>query len=145
MKNHLIPLTIEDIKDRLKKMVVNNKDILPLHVFSLLVKNPKYDIDNFSQEIEDSETKIDVMKEIVAEMKEPDFDLVWNNTLHQLQTNSTEWKENHTKRCPVLLVPNAIFASCVNQIDGTRHFCSEEIINKFEYLIGEYEEIYDFC
>ena len=138
-------LTIEEIKDRLKKMVVNNKDILPLRVFSLLVKNPQYDIKNFSQEIEDSETEIDVMKEIVTKMKEPGFDLVWNNTLHQVKTNSPEWVKNHGKKCPILLVPNAIFASCVNQSDGTRHFCSEEIINKFEHLMGQYGEIYDFC
>ena len=38
--NALKPLTIDDIKDRLKAMVVNNDDVLPIHVFHILVKNP---------------------------------------------------------------------------------------------------------
>ena len=36
----LKPLTIDDIKDRLKSMVVNNDDVLPIHAFHILVKNP---------------------------------------------------------------------------------------------------------
>ena len=86
----LIPkaLTIEEIGEKLKNMIVAEGKYLPIIAVSFLVKNPNYNPTNFSQEIEDSEEEIDVLNEISIEMKKPGFDIIWNNTLYNIKTNS---------------------------------------------------------
>lgn len=90
-------LTIEEIGEKLKNMIVDEGKYLPMTFVSFLVKNPNYDPNKFSQEIEDSEKEIDVLNEMLVEMKKPGFDIIWNNTLHNVKTNSKRWRENHSK------------------------------------------------
>lgn len=90
-------LTIEEIGEKLKNMTVGEGKYLPMIFVSFLVKNPNYDPTNFSQEIEDSEKEIDVLNEMLVEMKKPGFDIIWNNTLNNIKTNSKRWSENHSK------------------------------------------------
>lgn len=136
-------LTIEEIGEKLKNMIVGEGKYFPISYVSCLVRNPNYDPTNFSQEIEDSEEEVDVLNEIIAKMKEPGFDIIWNNTLHNVKTNSKRWCENHSKKCPVLLLPNCMILQSETHETGVRDFYSEDNINKIKTVFEEYDEIYD--
>lgn len=137
-------LTIEEIGEKLRNMIVGEGKYLPITYVSFLVKNPNYDPTNFSQEIEDSEEEIDVLNEMLAEMKKPGFDIIWNNSLHNVKTNSKQWSENHSKKCQITLLKNRLILQSETHKDGVRDFYSEENINKIKTILEEYNEIYDF-
>lgn len=137
-------LTIEEIGEKLKNMTVGEGKYLPFCLVSFLVKNPNYDPTNFSQEIEDSEEEIDVLNEILAEMKKPGFDIIWNNTLHNVKHNSKRWCENHSKKCQVKFLANRLILQSEIHKTGERNFYNEDNINKIKTVIEEYSEIYDF-
>ena len=137
-------LTIEDIGEKLKNMIVGEGKYLPMAFVSFLVKNPNYDPTNFSQEIENSEEEIDVLNEMLVEMKTPGFDIIWNNTLHNVKTNSKRWCENHSKKCQVHLLANWMLLQSEIHENGVRDFYSEDNINKIKTILDEYNEIYDF-
>lgn len=137
-------LTIEEIGEKLKNMIVGEGKYLPIIFASFLVKNPNYDPTNFSLEIEDSEEEIDVLNEISEEMKKPSFDIIWNNTLHNVKTNSKRWCENHSKKCQVLLLSNWVILQSETHKNGMRDFYSEDNINKIKSVLEKYNEIYDF-
>lgn len=136
-------LTIEEIGEKLKNMTVGEGKYLPMIFVSFLVKNPNYDPTNFSQEIEDSEEEIDVLNEMLVEMKKPGFDIIWNNTLNNIKTNSKRWSENHSKKCQVHLLANWMLLQSEMHENGERDFYSEDNINKIKTVINEYNEIYD--
>ena len=136
-------LTIEEIGEKLKNMTVGEGKYLPFCLVSFLVKNPNYDPTNFSQEIEDSEEEVDVLNEMLAEMKKPGFDIIWNNTLHNVKTNSKRWRENHSKKCQVQLLANWLILQSEIHKTGERDFYSEDNINKIKTVLKEYNEIYD--
>lgn len=100
--NELRPLTMDEIKDRLIKMEVGINGQLPIKFFGFIVKQPEYDIDNFSQEIEDS------------------------------------------KKCQAKMLVNRFVAQCIEHLDGTRNYYSNEVIDKIQEVLDEYKEIYDF-
>lgn len=139
-------LTIEEIGEKLKNMTVGAGEgqYLPMCFVSFLVKNPNYDPANFSQEIENSEKEIDILNEILAEAKKPGFDIIWNNTLHNVKTNSKRWCENHSKKYQVHLLANWLILQSEIHKTGERDFYSEDNINKIKTVIEEYDEIYDF-
>ena len=137
-------LTIEEICEKLQNMTVGERKYLPITYVSFLVKNPDYDPTNFSQEIEDSEEEIDVLNEMLVEMKKPGFDIIWNNTLHNVKTNSKRWRENHSKKCQVHLLANWMLLQSEIHENGVRDFYSEDNINKIKTVLEEYNEIYDF-
>jgi hypothetical protein len=136
-------LTIEEIGDKLKNMTVGEGKYLPISYVSFLVKNPNYDPTNFSQEIENSEEEVDVLNEMLAEMKKPGFDIIWNNTLHNVKTNSKRWRENHSKKCQVNLLSNWLILQSEIHKTGERNFYNEDNINKIKTVLKEYNEIYD--
>lgn len=137
-------LTIEEIGEKLKNMIVGEGKYLPMIFVSFLVKNPNYDPTNFSQEIENSEEEVDVLNEMLIEMKNPEFDIIWNNTLHNVKTNSRRWCENHSKKYQIILLANWMLLQSKTHEKGVRNFYSEENINKIKTVIEEYGEIYDF-
>lgn len=137
-------LTIEEIGEKLRNMIVGEGKYLPITYVSFLVKNPNYDPTNFSQEIEDSEEEINVLNEMLAEMKKPGFDIIWNNSLHNVKTNSKQWSENHSKKCQITLLINRLILQSETNKDGVRDFYSEDNINKIKTILEEYNEIYDF-
>lgn len=136
-------LTIEEIGDKLKNMIVGEGKYLPIAYVSFLVKNPSYKPTNFSQEIENSEEEIDVLNEILVEMKKPGFDIIWNNTLHNVKTNSKRWCENHSHKCQITLLANWLILQSEIHENGARDFYSEDNINKIKTVLEEYNEIYD--
>lgn len=136
-------LTIEEIGEKLRNMTVGEGKYLPISYVSFLVKNPNYDPTNFSQEIEDSEEEVDVLNEMLAEMKKPGFDIIWNNTLHNVKTNSKRWRENHSKKCQVNLLSNWLILQSEIHKTGERNFYNEDNINKIKTVLKEYNEIYD--
>ena len=136
-------LTIEEIGEKLKNMTVGEGKYLPISYVSFLVKNPNYDPTNFSQEIEDSEKEVDILNEMLAEMKKPGFDIIWNNTLHNVKTNSKRWRENHSKKCQVNLLSNWLILQSEIHKTGERNFYNEDNINKIKTVLKEYNEIYD--
>lgn len=137
-----IPLTIEQIKQFLKEQQVGNNGVLPFCKFVCIVKNPMYDPDNFSQEIEDSEVEINWFKEMKTKMDEPGFDIVWNNTLGSIPKNSQRWCDNHSKKCELTMIMTD-FCQSLEHRDGTRDYCNESVINIFQKLIDAYGEIYE--
>ena len=137
-------LTIEEIGEKLKNMIVSEEKYLPITYVSFLVKNPNYDPTNFSQEIEDSEEEVDVLNEMLSEMKKPGFDIVWRNTLDGVKVNSLQWRENHSKKCQVNLLPNWIILVSETHETGVRDFYSQDNINKIKQVLDKYGEIYDF-
>lgn len=136
-------LTIEEIGEKLRNMTVGEGKYLPISYVSFLVKNPNYDPTNFSQEIEDSEEEVDMLNEMLAEMKKPGFDIIWNNTLHNVKTNSKRWRENHSKKCQVNLLSNWLILQSEIHKTGERNFYNEDNINKIKTVLKEYNEIYD--
>ena len=136
-------LTIEEIGEKLRNMTVGEGKYLPISYVSFLVKNPNYDPTNFSQEIEDSEEEVDVLNEMLSEMKKPGFDIIWNNTLHNVKTNSKRWRENHSKKCQVNLLSNWLILQSEIHKTGERNFYNEDNINKIKTVLKEYNEIYD--
>lgn len=137
-------LTIEEIAEKLKNMIVGYGKYLPMCFVSFLVKNPNYDPTNFSQEIENSEEEIDVLNEMLVEMKKPGFDIIWNNTLQNVKTNSKRWCENHSKKCQVHLLANWMILQSEMHENGVRDYYSEDNIRKIKIVLNEYNEIYDF-
>ena len=123
-------LTRDEIADKLKAMEVGEGKELPIKGLSFIVENRKYDPDSFSQEIEDSEERIDELELINREIHQPGFNFIWNNTLSRCPRNSDKRKANHSKICTVSLKPMAIWASCVQHKDGTRDYYSEELVDK---------------
>lgn len=144
-KNEPKALTIEEISEKLKNMIVGEGKYLPIILVSFLVKNPNYDPTNFSQEIENSEEEIDVLNEMLAEMKKPGFDIIWRNTLYNVKTNSKRWRENHSKKCQIQLLFNRLILQSEIHENGVRDFYSEDNINKIKTVLEEYKEIYDFA
>lgn len=142
-------LTKDEIVNRLKQMKVgekyNGRIIDPMKLFAFTVPNDEYDPDNFSQEIEDSEEKIDILKNIWEEIHKPEFDFVWNNTLSRLPENSQRWQNNHSKICPIKQLGLVFAAQSVFHKDGTRDYYSDEIINKIMNINEKYDGIIDFC
>lgn len=69
-------LTRDEIADKLKAMEVGEGKELPMKGLSFIVENRKYDPDSFSQEIEDSEERIDELELINREIHQPGFDFV---------------------------------------------------------------------
>lgn len=138
------PLTIKDIGEKLKNMTVGEGKYLPLCFVSFLVKEPNYDPTNFSQEIEDSEEAIDVLNEMLVESKKPGFDIIWNNTFHNIKANSKRWRENHSKKCQVRLLANWLILQSEMHENGVRDYYSEDNIRKIKVVLDEYGEIYDF-
>ena len=142
-------LTNDEIVNRLKQMKVGEKYndvlVLPMKWFSFLVPNDKYDPDNFSQEIEDSEENLETWSKIWEEINKPEFDFVWNNTLGKLPRNSENWKNNHGKICPVKRLGLEFVSQCVVHEDGTRDYYSDEIVNKIMNINKKYGGIIDFC
>ena len=72
-KEEIKILSKEEIIQRLKDMVVDNENVYPWKWFSFIVMNPDYNPSEFSQEIEDSEERIDEWAEVNKEMKKPDI------------------------------------------------------------------------
>jgi hypothetical protein len=140
-------LTKDEIVDRLKQMKVgeeyNDVLVLPFKWLSFFVPNDEYDPDNFSQEIEDSEEKIDIFKNICEEIHKPEFDFVWNNTLGRLPENSQRWQNNHSKICSIKI--EILLVQSVVHEDGTRDYYSDEIVNKIMNINEKYGGIINFC
>lgn len=80
---------------------------------------------------------------MLAEMKKPGFDIIWNNTLHNVKTNSKRWRENHSKKCQVNLLSNWLILQSEIHKTGERNFYNEDNINKIKTVLKEYNEIYD--
>jgi hypothetical protein len=148
-------LTHEQIREKLREMRVDTGKCLPFKHFSFMVKNPNYDPDNFSQEIEDSEEEIDTMAEIWKESSKPDFDWVWNNTIGNIPKNSERWLDNHDKKCRFKLLGNVFLSSCSTHIITTtlssgesseamvRDYDNDFTMNKILEVEKEYGEIYE--
>lgn len=145
MNTNLNFLTRKDIAAKLKSMKVGENGVLPIKAFSFLVENRKYDPDNFSQEIEDTEEAIDVWKEIYEEIHKPYFDFVWNNTISQLPLNSKTWRNNHSKKCSVKLCGFAMYGSSIEHEDGTRDYYSEELVDKIVAWAEKNGGIIEMC
>lgn len=147
-------LTHEQIREALREMRVDTGKCLPLKFFSFIVKNPDYDPDNFSQEIEDSEEEIDIMAEIRKESSKPGFDWVWNNTIGNIPKNSERWLDNHSKKCQSKLLGKVFLSSCSVHIITTtfssgdsseatiRDYDNDFTMNKILDAEKEYGEIY---
>lgn len=148
-------LTHEEIRERLRNMVVGENGVLHIKSFSFLVKNPNYNPGTFSQEIEDSEIEINVADEMAKEIHKPGFDFVWHNTLGNIPNNSGEWKRNHSKICNIKLLPFA-FLSVASTTDATitpptgevikdtiMHYDNKVTMDKILKIEQEYGEIYD--
>ena len=88
--------------------------------------------------------EIDVLNEMLAEMKKPGFDIIWRNTLYNIKTNSKRWRENHSKKCQVHLLAKWLILQSETHKTGERDFYSEDNINKIKTVLEEYNEIYDF-
>ncbi len=150
-------LTHEQIREKLREMRVDTGKCLPAKFFSFIVKNPDYDPDNFSQEIEDSEEEIDTMAEIRKESSKPGFDWVWNNTIGNIPKNSERWLDNHSKKCPIKLVPNAFLSSSSTHVIMTtlssgesrkatiRDYDNDFTFEKILEVEKEYGEIYNMA
>lgn len=148
-------LTHEQIREKLREMRVDTGKCLPYKHFSFMVKNPNYDPDNFSQEIEDSEEEIDTMAEIWKESSKPGFDWVWNNTIGNIPKNSERWLDNHDKKCQFKLLGNVFLSSCSTHIITTtlssgesseamvRDYDNDFTMNKILEVEKEYGEIYE--
>lgn len=148
-------LTHEEIRERLRNMVVGENGVLPLKAFSFIVKNPNYDPDTFSQEIEDSEVKINVLDEIKKEIHRPVFDFIWHNTLSDIPHNSEEWEKNHSKICKAKFLPCAFLSPASTTVvaitsptgevikDTIRHYDNKVTMDKVLKIEQEYGEIYD--
>lgn len=145
MNNNLHFLTREEITEKLKSMKVGENNILPIKTFSFIVENRDYNPETFSQNIEDTEERIDEWKEIYEEIQKPGFDFIWNNTLRNLPRNSDAWLDNHTKICPVKMRGFAMYASSITHEDGTRDYYSEEIVDKIVSWAEKNGAIIDFC
>ena len=143
----VLDIDVSEIVDRLKQMKVgetyNDVTVLPVKWLSFFVPNDEYDPDNFSQEIEDSEEKIDIFKNICEEIHKPEFDFVWNNTLGRLPENSQRWQNNHSKICSIKI--ETLLVQSVVHEDNTRDYYSEEIINKIMNINEKYVGIINFC
>lgn len=137
-------LSKNDIIQRLKNMVVDGENVLPLKWFSFIVINPNYNPEEFSQAIEESEVMIDFWKEFTEEIHKPEFDFVWNNTLSKLPRNSEEWNKNHSKICPVKAAYFEFMAACVQHNNGIRNYYSDDILDKVIKVSEEYGGIVDF-
>ena len=148
-------LTHEQIREKLKCMRVDTGKFLPIKFFSFIVKNPDYDPDNFSQEIEDSEEEIDVMSEITKETSKTDFDWAWNNTIGSIPRNSEKWLDNHRKKCPQKLLMLAFPSSSSMHVITTtlssgesfeekvRDYDNDSTMEKILEIEKEYGEIYE--
>lgn len=134
-------MTINQIKQFFNERKVGHNGVLPLCKFACLVKNPNYDPEDFSQEIENSEVEINWFKEMKKKMNEPDFDFIWNNTLSSIPKNSQRWIDNHSKKCEATIVFTGFCQSIARQ-DGTHDYCHEPVINEFQKILDEYGEIY---
>lgn len=148
-------LSHDEIREILRGMRVDLKKILPLRYFTLLVKNPDYDPDNFSQEIEDSEVEIDVFSEVKKEAKKEGVSwlLNWNRLLKKINNNSQKWKDNHTKSKYITILPCEFLAACVEHTitidDGKnvvttsiRDFDTDKVMEEIKKIENKYGEIY---
>ena len=148
-------LSHDEIREILRGMKVDLKNILPLKYFHLLVKNPEYDPDNFSQEIEESEEEIDVFSEVKkeAEKEGVDWALNWNRLLQKVNKNSQRWRDNHTKNKYIMILPWAFLGACIEHIitvdDGksvaktsVRDFDNDMVMKHIMEIEDKYGEIY---
>lgn len=134
-------LTEEEIINKLKMLRVDTGENPPIKRLFMVVPNPDYDPDNFSQEIEDSEKGIDWIEEMTKRTSDPNFDFVWNNTLGEIPKNSEKWQKNHNKILKVIYVP--LLVACCNHSDGTRDYYSENILKTIKEYSDKYGGIYD--
>ena len=144
MYNELIekykPLSREDIVDRLKEMTAEK--VGPIKLLSFIVLNDNFDPHNFSQEIEDSEEFIDTWSLAMEEIKKPEFNFVWNNTIGKLPRNSEKWLDNHHKIC--YAKSKTLPLQCVVHEDGTRDYNSDENVDKVLKVQKQYKVIIDY-
>jgi hypothetical protein len=134
------PLSKEEIIVRLKEMTAEK--VGPIKLLSFIVLNDNFDPYNFSQEIEDSEEFIDTWSLAMEEMKKPEFDFIWNNTIGKLPRNSEKWLDNHHKICYVKY--KTITVQCIVHEDGTRDYNSNENIDKVLKIQEQYKIIINF-
>ena len=131
----LTQLTHEEIREKLRNMVVDFKKYLPCRYIGLVVKNPQYNPDDFSQEIEDSEEYISWDEQFDSFVK------------GEGRKNSEKWWENHIKNCQGKFLPFAVLAASgtYKLDDGSliRNYNNEPTMNKILELEKEYGEIYD--
>ena len=137
-------LTKEEIIEKLKSMEVGEGKELPIKTMSFITLNPDYDPDNFSQEIEDSEERIDLWDEVKKEISKPEFDWVWNNTLSNIRKNSKKWYDNHSKMCELKQHPMVMYMCCVEHSDGTRNYYSEKNLQRILKFAEKYGGIINF-
>ena len=78
-------------------------------------------------------------------MNRPEFDLVYRNTLSTLPSNSEKWTDNRSRICQFKLLPFRLKATSVTHDDGSRDYCSDEIIDKIMEVSKTYGGIFDFC
>lgn len=142
-KYHL--LTKKEIIGKLKSMQVGEGMELPIKVMSFITPNAEYDPDSFSQEIEDSEDEVSLIKEVLTESRKPGFDWIWNNTIGDIKKNSPEWYANHNKKCELNLHMNAICLSSVHHKDGSIDYYSEDNLGRILQFAENNGGIVDFC
>lgn len=143
-KEEIKILSKEEIIQRLKDMVVDNENVYPWKWFSFIVMNPDYNPSEFSQEIEDSEERIDEWAEVNKEMKKPEFDIVWHNTLSTLPRNSDKWLDNHSKICPTKVLYFNFLAQSITHENNVRNYYSDSILDKVMTVSEKYRGIVDF-
>lgn len=143
-KEEIKVLSKEEIIQRLKDMVVDNENVYSWKWFSFIVMNPDYNPSEFSQEIEDSEEMIDEWAEVNKEMKKPEFDIVWHNTLSTLPRNSDKWLDNHSKICPVKTLYFNFLAQSITHENNVRNYYSDSILDKVMAVSEKYGGIVSF-
>lgn len=134
------PLSKEEIIVRLKEMTPEK--VGPIKLLCFIVLNDNFDPYGFSQEIEDTEEFIDTWSLAMEEIKKPEFDFVWNNTIGELPRNSEKWLDNHDKIRHVKF--KTIPVQCITHEDGTRDYNSDENVDKVLKIQEQYRVIIDF-
>ena len=151
-------MTIEEIKEALSNMRVDTGEYLPVKFFHVIVPNPEYDPEGFSQEIEDSEEEVNYIQELDAEAKREGFK-TWVFHYKEIMANlprknSVKWLDNHTKRCICKLIPCAFAGQCIEHtittsVDGEvineekrRDYLTDRVMKSVEDVIALYGGIY---
>lgn len=130
----------EELMRYLGGITVGVDETPPERYFSLLVPNPDYDPDGFSQEIEDSEVYRGRRAVVLFAAKGVDaffMDSDYRNYIFSQSQNSAAWQRNHTKSCGLKMLWNAVLWPCVNE-GGRRHFGSAELAGRILEKASEY-------
>jgi hypothetical protein len=137
-------LSQTEIIEKLKSMEVGEGKELPHKLLNIITVNKDYDMENFSQEIEDSEEEVDILKEVIKEIQKPDFNWIWHNTIGN-KKNSDKWYANHTKKCKTKFHPMAI-TLLSNSTDSQtgRNYYTKENVEKILEFAKQNGEIVDF-